>query len=61
MSVAHRDDVEFHRCAKGEMDAAWQSIARMGWNTQKIFWRGVGVIGRIEAFDYFDGEPVEGD
>jgi uncharacterized cupin superfamily protein len=29
--------------------------------SQKIYWRGVGVIGRIETLDYFDGEPVEGD
>jgi len=29
--------------------------------SQKIFWRGVGVIGRIETLDYFDGEPVEDD
>jgi hypothetical protein len=27
----------------------------------KIFWRGVGVIGRIETLDYFDGEPLEDD
>ena len=29
--------------------------------SKKIFWRGVGVIGRIEKLDYFDGEPVEDD
>jgi uncharacterized cupin superfamily protein len=29
--------------------------------SKKIFWRGVGVIGRIETLDYFDGEPVEDD
>lgn len=29
--------------------------------SNKIFWRGVGVIGRIERLDYFDGEPVEDD
>jgi uncharacterized cupin superfamily protein len=29
--------------------------------SQKIFWRGVGVIGRIEQLDYFDGEPIEDD
>ena len=29
--------------------------------SQKIFWRGVGVIGRVEQFEYFDGEPVEDD
>ena len=29
--------------------------------SQKIFWRGVGVIGRIETLDYDDGEPVEDD
>jgi uncharacterized cupin superfamily protein len=29
--------------------------------SRKIFWRGVGVIGRIETLDYFDGEPVEDD
>src|SRR5579884_2788966 len=27
----------------------------------KIFWRGLGVIGRIETLDYFDGEPIEED
>jgi uncharacterized cupin superfamily protein len=29
--------------------------------SNKIFWRGVGVIGRIERLDYFDGEPIEND
>jgi uncharacterized cupin superfamily protein len=29
--------------------------------SQKIFWRGVGVIGRIETLDYYDGEPTEDD
>lgn len=29
--------------------------------SKKIFWRGVGVMGRIEQLDYFDGEPVEDD
>jgi uncharacterized cupin superfamily protein len=29
--------------------------------SQKIFWRGIGVIGRIEQLEYFDGEPVEDD
>jgi uncharacterized cupin superfamily protein len=27
--------------------------------SNKIFWRGLGVIGRIEALDYMDGEPKE--
>jgi uncharacterized cupin superfamily protein len=29
--------------------------------SRKIFWRGIGVIGRIEQLDYLDGEPVEDD
>ncbi len=29
--------------------------------SKKIFWRGIGVIGRIEMLDYFDGEPLEDD
>ena len=29
--------------------------------SNKIYWRGVGVMGRIEQLDYFDGEPVEDD
>jgi uncharacterized cupin superfamily protein len=29
--------------------------------SQKIQWRGLGVIGRVEALEYFDGEPVEDD
>jgi uncharacterized cupin superfamily protein len=29
--------------------------------SNKIYWRGVGVMGRIEHLDYFDGEPVEDD
>ena len=29
--------------------------------SKKIFWRGIGVIGRIEELDYFDGEPLEDD
>ncbi len=29
--------------------------------SRKIFWRGLGVIGRIETLDYLDGEPIEDD
>jgi uncharacterized cupin superfamily protein len=29
--------------------------------SSKIAWRGLGVIGRIEALEYFDGEPIEED
>jgi uncharacterized cupin superfamily protein len=31
----------------------------MAWypRSNKIYWRGLGVIGRIESLDYFDGEP----
>jgi uncharacterized cupin superfamily protein len=29
--------------------------------SQKLAWRGVGVIGRIQTLEYFDGEPVEDD
>jgi uncharacterized cupin superfamily protein len=29
--------------------------------SQKVSWRGLGVIGRIETLDYFDGEPLEED
>jgi uncharacterized cupin superfamily protein len=29
--------------------------------SRKIFWRGLGVIGRIETLDYYDGEPTEED
>jgi uncharacterized cupin superfamily protein len=29
--------------------------------SNKIKWRGLGVIGRIEALDYSDGEPLEDD
>jgi uncharacterized cupin superfamily protein len=25
--------------------------------SQKLFWRGLGVIGRVEHLDYYDGEP----
>ena len=33
----------------------------MAWypRSNKIFWRGLGVIGRIEALDYDDGEPED--
>ena len=27
--------------------------------SKKVSWRGLGVIGRIEALDYFDGEPED--
>ena len=27
--------------------------------SNKIAWRGLGVIGRIEVLDYFDGEPED--
>jgi uncharacterized cupin superfamily protein len=36
-------------------DVCWYPRSR------KIFWRGVGVIGRIETLDYGDGEPLEDD
>ena len=31
----------------------------MAWfpRSNKIFWRGLGVIGRIESLEYNDGEP----
>jgi uncharacterized cupin superfamily protein len=29
--------------------------------SRKIAWRGLGVMGRIEALDYLDGEPIEED
>ena len=29
--------------------------------SNKISWRGLGVIGRVEHLDYFDGEPLEED
>jgi uncharacterized cupin superfamily protein len=29
--------------------------------SNKISWRGLGVIGRVEHLDYFDGEPLEDD
>jgi uncharacterized cupin superfamily protein len=29
--------------------------------SRKIAWRGLGVAGRIETLDYFDGEPIEDD
>jgi uncharacterized cupin superfamily protein len=29
--------------------------------SSKIAWRGLGVIGRVEALEYFDGEPLEDD
>jgi uncharacterized cupin superfamily protein len=34
-------------------DAAWYP------RSNKIFWRGLGVVGRIEALDYYDGEPED--
>jgi uncharacterized cupin superfamily protein len=36
-------------------DAAWYP------RSNKIYWRGLGVIGRIETLDYWDGEPPSGD
>jgi uncharacterized cupin superfamily protein len=27
--------------------------------SKKIFWRGVGVVGRIEQLDYWEGEELE--
>jgi uncharacterized cupin superfamily protein len=29
--------------------------------SKKIFWRGIGVIGRVEELEYFDGEPLADD
>ena len=40
---------------RSEHDICWYP------RSQKIFWRGVGVMGRVEQFEYFDGEPVEDD
>ena len=34
-------------------DACWYP------RSNKIFWRGLGVIGRIESLDYWDGEPED--
>jgi uncharacterized cupin superfamily protein len=34
-------------------DMAWMP------RSSKIYWRGLGVTGRIEALDYFDGEPED--
>jgi uncharacterized cupin superfamily protein len=34
-------------------DAVWYP------RSNKIFWRGLGVIGRIESLDFWDGEPRE--
>jgi uncharacterized cupin superfamily protein len=38
-----------------------RSTSDMAWypRSQKIYWRGLGVIGRIETLDYQDGEPEE--
>ncbi len=35
----------------------------VGWfpRSRKMYWRGLGVIGRIETLEYLDGEPVEDD
>jgi uncharacterized cupin superfamily protein len=35
----------------------------MAWypRSNKIAWRGLGVIGRIEVLEYFDGEPLDDD
>jgi hypothetical protein len=54
VTVAHWDEVESHRRSKGE-------ATRRSPRSNKIYWRGVGVMGRIEQLDYFDGEPVEDD
>jgi len=27
--------------------------------SRKIYWRGVGLIGRVESLEYADGEPVD--
>src|SRR5215471_18030556 len=40
---------------RSEHDICWYP------RSQKILWRGVGVMGRVEQFEYFDGEPVEDD
>ena len=29
--------------------------------SSKISWRGLGVVGRIETLEYFDGEPLDED
>ena len=35
----------------------------MAWfpRSRKIYWRGFGVVGRIETLDYSDGEPADDD
>lgn len=40
---------------EGRTDDPWVWYPR----SNKIFWRGLGVIGRIESLDYWDGEPTE--
>ena len=27
--------------------------------SQKLYWRGVGLIGRVESLQYADGEPAD--
>jgi len=37
----------------GSSGLAWQDEV----GSRKIYWRGVGLIGRIESLEYMDGEP----
>jgi len=37
----------------GGSGLAWQDEV----GSRKIYWRGVGLIGRIESLEYMDGEP----
>jgi len=57
MGLAHWDDFEGHRMliygTRRPNDMCWYP------RSNKIAWRGLGVIGRVEVLDYFDGEPED--
>ena len=38
---------------RGPNDMCWYP------RSSKIYWRGLGVIGRVEALDDYDGEPED--
>lgn len=54
MALAHWKEIESHGVAKGDMDVVWQRLGATA-GTKRV------VIGRVEQFEYSDGEPIEDD
>jgi hypothetical protein len=60
--IAHQNEVEAQRREKGEMRYLAYGTREPNDivyypRSNKLYWRGVGLIGRVDALEYSDGEP----